>query len=399
VRGAYGTAAAAHSSADAFVRMDGALAKSGPIDLGYIGKTIHVKLTSFNVFGAGEESLAGVTDYTYTLTGVQVTQNAAAAALLGITNAASDDILTASEKPPVILDYTDASAEYYGIDAQAAAYGIGSGSGTERGVYYLALSGLTIYLNTLTSPVAWNNLTGDTTIVGTTFRATWAAVYAARQTLLNKIASIAGTLASWTGVTGTGKPSDNATSDLNLIGRNVTIVGNGGVKSGGTSGVWDADAYSLESFTGGAFASATMVSASSNVMFGLNSDPATDSNFTSIDYAIYAAASGVLYAYESGVNVAGFGSYAAGDALAVLYDGARVTYLQNGTVLRTVAAPADIKFFFDSSFYDTGAAIRNIRFGPMSPVTGIGTGQVVDDAISYSVSYSDSTGVNICPAC
>jgi hypothetical protein len=39
-----------------------------------------------------------------------------------------------------------------------------------------------------TAPVAWNNLSGNTTIVGTSFRARFSDVYSTRQTLLNKIA-------------------------------------------------------------------------------------------------------------------------------------------------------------------------------------------------------------------
>jgi hypothetical protein len=51
------------------VRVDESVVGSGPLDLSMISKTIHVKLTSFNVFGLAEESLASVTDYTYTITG------------------------------------------------------------------------------------------------------------------------------------------------------------------------------------------------------------------------------------------------------------------------------------------------------------------------------------------
>jgi hypothetical protein len=70
VRGGFGSsAAAAHTTGDPFVRVDDALARSGSLDLGYIGKTIYFKFTSFNLYGAAEESLATVTAYTYTITG------------------------------------------------------------------------------------------------------------------------------------------------------------------------------------------------------------------------------------------------------------------------------------------------------------------------------------------
>lgn len=207
VRGIYGTAGAVHAAGEMFVRVDDAIGKSGPIDLGYVGKTVHVKLTSFNVYGGAEESLAGVTDYTYTITGAEVFGNAGASALAGITSAVSDNVLSRGEKPPVILDYTRVTAEQSGIDSHAAAYGIT----TEATAYDTALAALTTYLGTLTSPTAWNDVTGDTTIVGTTFRSTWAALYAARQALLNKIDQVAGTTAGWLGV------SDRPLDLFNLV--------------------------------------------------------------------------------------------------------------------------------------------------------------------------------------
>lgn len=69
VRGQYGSPQAAMSSTKAAVRVDQAIGKSGPLDLSWIGKTIYFKLTSFNVFGAAEQSLADVAAYPYTITG------------------------------------------------------------------------------------------------------------------------------------------------------------------------------------------------------------------------------------------------------------------------------------------------------------------------------------------
>jgi hypothetical protein len=70
IRGAYNSSSAsAHGTGDSFVRINEAVARSGMLDLSYIGKTIYFKFTSFNVFGGGEESLASVTAYTYVPTG------------------------------------------------------------------------------------------------------------------------------------------------------------------------------------------------------------------------------------------------------------------------------------------------------------------------------------------
>lgn len=117
-------------------------------------------------------------------------------ALATLTEIASDSLLTPNEKPFVIKEYGAIITEQGGIDSQASSYGIT----TERTSYDATVSALTSYLAGLTSPVAWNSLTGNTTIVGSTFRAKFNDVYLARQTLLNKMDQVAGTRADWTGV-------------------------------------------------------------------------------------------------------------------------------------------------------------------------------------------------------
>ncbi|HEX5305754.1 MAG TPA: hypothetical protein VFW82_06705 [Dyella sp.] len=107
----------------------------------------------------------------------------AAAANAELANIASDNLLTPGEKPVVIRDYNVITTEQGGIDAQATAYSIT----TQKTAYDNAVSALTSYLGTLTSPTAWNNLAGATTIVGSTFRSKFADVYTSRQALLNAI--------------------------------------------------------------------------------------------------------------------------------------------------------------------------------------------------------------------
>lgn len=233
-RGQYGTTAAARSAGAQWARCDDAIAKSGPIDLGFVGKTIHVKCTSFNIYGAGEQSLASVADYTYTVTGVQQLGNAGASALAQVQNIASDSILSPGEKPAVVRDYTVITAEQAGIDAQASAYGIT----TEKTTYDNAVSALTSYLGGLSG---WNTIPGsDVAIVGATFRQKFTDVYAARQALLNKIDRSAGTVATWSGVSS--RPANVAAltgteqinnSLISLSGSSGTISLDGG--SGGSA--------------------------------------------------------------------------------------------------------------------------------------------------------------------
>lgn len=68
VRGAYGTVIASHASGAEFVRLDDALFKLNLSDL-WVGRTIYIKLTSFNVYGAALQSLSDVSPATYTVSG------------------------------------------------------------------------------------------------------------------------------------------------------------------------------------------------------------------------------------------------------------------------------------------------------------------------------------------
>lgn len=130
----------------------------------------------------------------------------AAAANAELADIASDSLLTPGEKPRVIQDRDVILAEQAGIDAGATALGIT----TEKTTYDTAVSALTTYLATLTTPVLWSSLTGNTTIVGATFRTKFGDVYAARQALLDKVAAEAAKRAQWADIGGTGKPQDNA---------------------------------------------------------------------------------------------------------------------------------------------------------------------------------------------
>lgn len=67
VRGQYGTNAISHSAGERFIRIDEALFRY-PYRKEDIGKTIHLKFTSMNLFGSNEQGLDEVQAYQYTLT-------------------------------------------------------------------------------------------------------------------------------------------------------------------------------------------------------------------------------------------------------------------------------------------------------------------------------------------
>jgi hypothetical protein len=68
-RGRFGTTQTPHAAGDAFVRVDQAVGRSGPLDLTLIGKTVWFKFTSFNIYQSAEQSIADVPAYSYSITG------------------------------------------------------------------------------------------------------------------------------------------------------------------------------------------------------------------------------------------------------------------------------------------------------------------------------------------
>jgi hypothetical protein len=68
-RGTYGTSVAAHASGAPFARLDSAIAVYD-LPTNYVGVKIYFKFQSFNVFGAGVESLSDCVAYPYTPSGI-----------------------------------------------------------------------------------------------------------------------------------------------------------------------------------------------------------------------------------------------------------------------------------------------------------------------------------------
>lgn len=113
-------------------------------------------------------------------------QSAADSANAKIADIASDSVLDAGEKREIKREYDTLIGEQAGLDAQATAFGIT----TEKTAYDTAVSALTTYLATLTSPVLWSDASGNTSIVAATFRTKFQDVYTTRTALLVKIDAV-----------------------------------------------------------------------------------------------------------------------------------------------------------------------------------------------------------------
>jgi hypothetical protein len=150
---------------------------------------------------------------------------------------------------------------------------------------------------------------------------------------------------------------------------NCQSIGDVARKVGGSS-AWDSDVYSPDQYVNGCFVTFRPDQTNAHVMVGLNSDPTTDQNYSSLDYAFNCEADGTLDIYESNVAVVTniSGGYTTSTVLEIRYDGKTVKYFKSGLLVRQVPVQ-NLTLFMDSSFYTPGAQVSALQFGPLNAVT------------------------------
>ena len=132
-----------------------------------------------------------------------------------------------------------------------------------------------------------------------------------------------------------------------------------------STSAWDAQAYSQSGYVDNVFVTFKPNQTNMAMMVGLNTDPTTNADYSSIDYALYCMNSGKVSIYESGTERSvGAPTYAAGDEFRVEYSGGYVRYYQNGTLLREVARSISGKLYFDTSFHGASSCIYDVSYGP-----------------------------------
>lgn len=151
---------------------------------------------------------------------------------------------------------------------------------------------------------------------------------------------------------------------------------------------WNSGLVSTTSFTSGAKLT-FMATAGSSAMLGLNTDPATNANYNSIDYAIYVAGT-TIYIFESGVNKATVGTYTSTDLFTILYNNDTVSYYKNGIRLYSTDVAKDLTLYVDSSLPYSNAvsatSISNIGFSAyVGPAANTFTYDVLSTNLGTSV--------------
>lgn len=171
-----------------------------------------------------------------------------------------------------------------------------------------------------------------------------------------------------TGPTGTGTWTPLMSASIGFDGNQNSFVRNTGPAG------WDSHVYSLQGYAKGVFCSAQSKQTNQALMFGLNSDPLTDANYTSIDYAWYFGADGLTYIYESGTQAGtNYGSYTTSTVLSITYDGTTITYWKDGVLQRSFALSTNNVFYLDSSLVGVGTGLKNVAFGPMGRAGSAGS--------------------------
>ncbi|WP_242152595.1 hypothetical protein [Sphingomonas sp. BAUL-RG-20F-R05-02] len=131
----------------------------------------------------------------------------------------ADGVLDRSEKAEVIAEFSTETAQQTGLQNQTTNVDVTS----EKANLASAYAALKAYLEGL-SP-AYTDSTQNTTIDRATFNTKWGNYWLAKQTLVNKLAGLGSTTANWGGVTGTGKPADNADVTSQNTAKDTAAVG------------------------------------------------------------------------------------------------------------------------------------------------------------------------------
>lgn len=105
------------------------------------------------------------------------------------------------------------------------------------------------------------------------------------------------------------------------------------------------------------------------IMFGLTRTPGA--SYTAIEYALFWAADGLIYIYESGTSIGSFGAYTTSYKGTITYDGSYIRYYASADgkrPLRTVAVSNLTGFKGQWAFYN-GGTLTNCGMGTFTNIT------------------------------
>jgi RHS repeat-associated protein len=138
-------------------------------------------------------------------------------------------------------------------------------------------------------------------------------------------------------------------------------------------GSWNAGAFSQQSIPANTNGWIEFRSTSNTKggMVGL-SDADGSVNYTGIDFAMYPAATGILYIFEGGVNKATLGAYTANDVFRIERQGQKILYKKNLDVVYTSTIASTSILYGDCSLHAAATAIDRAYIG-----TGEGSSMIL----------------------
>ena len=163
-------------------------------------------------------------------------------------------------------------------------------------------------------------------------------------------------------IQGTASVSACNTTDEQVVWKNadlsnVQAIGNSlnKIQSGGN---WDGGAASWNTVKDNGYFQFTATETNKSRMAGLSTTNA-NSDYATIQYAIYLLSNSTYQIYESGNSRGTFGTYSAGDVFKVSSEASVIKYYQNGTLIYMSSVAPTLPMLVDVSIQSNGGTITN----------------------------------------
>ena len=184
-------------------------------------------------------------------------------------------------------------------------------------------------------------------------------------------------------------PSYASTATIQWVAKEGVQVNGNNLKKIASTGWGNAGAVSNKAFNGDGGVSFTANETNTFRMIGLSKFGSADSNYLTIDYAIYPTANGILLIYENGNYIGTFGTYASGDTFKVERKGADIKYYRNANLIYTSATLTQVPLVADAALYSYNSTLNNVVF-----VTKANTEFTENHEITWKDLVGVSVGVN-----
>lgn len=237
---------------------------------------------------------------------VTTLEGSLAAAVAALATLDDDDVLTVDEKIRILIPRAAAlESMYQALFTLATARGISTSAVTAaRSAWLAILAGVTPDWDDTTAPSPVSRNSFDLALND----------YADELEQLNALIR--------------GEPGASAFTLVSVA--NVDFPTPTSVRKTGGGSAWNGKAQSVQS---GPAILITAKAATSGTGWGITTDPAVDSHYTSVDYWLNLGGDGNVYRYRNGGSPILIGNWAAGDYFGVGSDGKVVRYFKNGALM------------------------------------------------------------------